>query len=267
MKIAIALLCFLAVPVAAEAQTHNFLDDYETKKGVDDFTASVDLRGQAFVRSTIPNRMLDDYTNYDHVPGQQMDVLVRSNLVWNFTLDTEVYAWIGENQWISRIGLMGELKYQTPLEWISVGYGHHSWHNIDVDIAKYVGHQQDWALLRIDAPKLNLGESSWIRASVEPYYFMGNKEPILIKDMYGPSEEHARYMLALPLIGAVGDFDFEIKSYVQFGKQNRRYGMSAEFVYNFTPFFAAFASVEYFFNPNGKAQDQEGVGIMLRLKR
>ncbi len=266
MKTVIALVFLLAVPLTAYAQTHSLLDDQPHAK-TENFTAtSVDLSGKYYFHSTVPNRLLDDYHGYDHVPGEQMDVLVRSNLIWGVTLDVDVYAWIGENQWISRIGLMGELRYQTPLEWINIGWGHHSWHNIDVDVARYVGHQQDWALVRIDAPTFTLGEHAWIRASIEPHYFMGNKEPLLIKDMYGPVEDHARTMLALPLVGVIDSFAFEVKPYVQFGKHDRRYGVAAEFIYNFTSYFAVSLSGEYFESTNGRYQDMEAVGIKLRLK-
>ncbi len=266
MRYVIVLACFLVMPLTAMAQTQVFVDDYPTDKNRENFTASVDVRGEYFVQSTIPNRMLDDYSGYSHVAGEQMDLIVRSNLFWGITLDVEPYAWIGENQWISRIGLMGEARYETPVEWISVGYGHHSWHNIDVNAAKYYGHDQNWLLARFDLPKIDFDQRCWIRASFEPCWFSSNRAPILEKSTYGPGEENAFAMTAFPIVGGIYDFGFELKPYIQYGHIHHRCGVSGEFIYNFTDFVAGFISVDYY-EVAGVNRDAIGIGMMLRLKR
>jgi hypothetical protein len=265
---ALFALCFLvAAPLAAQAQTQVFLDDRVHPKDAPDWTAAVDLHGQYFAYNTVPNQMLNDYTGYTGVAGEQMDLLVHAALIYGFRLDVEPYAWIGNNQWISRIGLIGEVSYDTPLEWLSAGYGHHSWHNIDVASASTNGHQSDWFFARVDLPKIEFDEHVFIRFSVKPSVFVDNREPLLFKEVYTVQEPGARAMLGFPVIGAIHDFGFEILPYVQFGPGGQRVGITSEFEYEIVPFLAPFLSAEFVESTNGRRRTAIGIGLTLRLKR
>jgi len=263
----LALGFLLAAPLAAQAQTQVFLDDRVHKKDVEDFTAAVDLRGQYFAYNTVPNQMLNDYTGYTGVAGEQMDILVHAYLLYGFRLDVEPYAWIGNNQWISRIGLIGEVTYDTTLGWLSAGYGHHSWHNIDVAGADTNGHQADWFFARIDLPKIEFDEHITIRFSVKPSVFVDNREPLLIKDMYATREPGARAMLGFPVVGAIHEFGFEILPYVQFGPGGQRVGFTSEFDFEIAPFAAPFLSAEFVESTNGRSRAAIGIGLKIKLKR
>jgi len=267
MRAPLTIAFLLASPLAALAQTQVLVDDRLHKKDVEDFSASVDLRGQYFVYSSIPNRMLNDYTGYRHSANEQMDITAHAYLMYNIRLDVQAYAWIGDNQWISRIGLIGELTYETPIDWISVGYGHHSWHNIDVDSATLIGHQQDMLFARFDLPMIEFDDADYLRFSLKTTYFISNGSPIFLKDIYIPNEVKAWSMIGAPIIGRFHEFYFEILPYVQFADGAQRVGISADFEYEVTPFLAPFISIEFLESSNGRSQSAIGIGLKVKLKR
>ena len=192
---------------------------------------------------------------------------IHAYLLYGFRLDVQTYAWLGDNQWISRIGLIGEVTYETPIDSLSVGYGHHSWHNIDTAGATFLGRQQNWLFARIDLPKIEIDDATFLRFSVKPSVFVTDRDPLFIKDVYGPNEVRAVAMLAFPVIGAIHAFGFEIQPYIQFGGGAQRVGISAEFEYEITPFLAPIFSADFAESTNGRSETMIGIGLKIKFKR
>ena len=246
----LALLCFTPLPIQAQNE---------------DFEISGGIKIKYFLLNEEPDLIKNDYRGYDGAANFEAGLAANLNFFSKISLDVYPYLWYSQENRIARVGLVGEVKYEVWEDWLKIGYGHHSWHNADVDSPHNSGRAQDW--LFADFYFWELSDERWrINFALAPRIFLGNDEPINRKLAYESDEPTAWGELAVRVTGAFYEkIAFNLKPYIQLSSDGGRYGILAELHYNVTNNFSFFVDAHYFttdFDDDLKV----GIGTIIKFK-
>lgn len=266
MKTAMALVILLAAPAALWAQ--------ETETAVEDlkFDASADIKLK-FIPFTNEHDLIKlDYTQYPGTPWFEFGLPAHfrfGGFLRNLKLEAYPYAWVSEENALSRVGLFIDLAYEMLPGNLEAGWFHHSWHNIDVDGPNLKGRAQDalfarWTILSSKTPDQ---DDLDFRLQLEPRIFLNNSEPIDIKTVYTGTEKAASWGIAMPVHLGWNVFELNLRPYVQLATDTTRYGASGELIYNCYSGFSIFIDFHWYTTDSSDADIyMMGVGILLKFR-
>lgn len=253
MKTVIAVLALLISPLAVSAQDDGPLEFLDGE-----------IKIKWISLTNEPDIISNDYTDYEETP--RTEVGFRGHVRLFSEIDIDFYPYFrasGENA-ICWIGLNAQVKYELVSDWLKVGYGHHSWHNADIDTPNGRGRSQDWLFADFNFLNWNIGDLK-TDFHLKPRYFLNNSAPIEIKDVYHHDEPTAIAEIALPIYGEWERFDGCLNPYAQFSKEVNRYGVSGELSFELTSFLSVFAEADYY-TVTGESRYLIAVGISIMFK-
>lgn len=251
MRYWVHLAIFLAFPSLAIAQE-------------DDFQISAEVRAKQFLFNNVPDIIKNDYRDYDGNAGEELGIAINFHLFSRLNIKAYPYFWFSAENHIARIGLWGELNYGIWEDRLKIGYGHHSWHNADIDSPDNDGRAQDWIFADFLFWQPEISESFSLEFHLKPRLFVNNKEPIALKELYSDGEETAFAETMLRISGEWRRLNFDIDPYVQFASGIYRYGIHCETSFKITEIFSIFSDFEYY-----NCEDYRlmvSFGILLKFK-
>ncbi len=252
MRQLVMLAIFLSVPLLASAQD-------------DDFEISGELKLKFFAVNDVPDIVLMDYNNYTGSADGEINFAAHLKILEKLEMDATPYLWFSSENSISRLGIFGNVKYEV-VEDLKVGYGHHSWHNVDLDSAGWK-QAQDWLFLEwnfLDI-ELNKDKEYEINLYLEPRWYFNNGEFIQAKNFYERDDPTAFAELAVHVVGNYRRFSWDLRPYIQTASDAYRYGIKSEVCYSIKEYLGIFISADYY------ATDEDdrtmiGIGLMIKFK-
>lgn len=220
-----------------------------------DFQISAEIKAKYFLLNNEPDLIRADYRGYEGTAGYEAGLLAHFDVFSKFSVDLYPYFWYSEENHLVRVGLKGEAKYEVLRDWLKVGYGHHSWHNADVDTPDNGGRTQDWLLAELNF---------WGPLFLETKLFLGNSHPIEARDFYDGSETEALYEVALAVRGQLWKFDYRLRPYFQASSKSSCYGIDAEVIFPVLKQFSVFADCHYHRSEEDRLM--VGVGVIVKFR-
>lgn len=102
---------------------------------------------------------------------------------------------------------------------------------------------------------------------MEPKFFLGNQDPIRIKEVYDRAtrEDKAFAELAMPITATYWRFELGLRPYVQFAGKVNRYGVSGQLNFNVWGPVLLFVDSQYY-RVASDDRFSAGVGVLIRFK-
>lgn len=257
MKKLFAILAVLAVPTITRAEEKS------------SFSITGDARVKQFLINDEPDQILLDYRDNNDTADQELGLAANAKLLKRLQLDLYPYFWHSQENKISRIGLIGETDLDLWDDRLRIGYGHHSWHNVDQDAPDVGGRAQDWFFAEIDFARHESrkeGKTIWsLNFQLKPKVFWNNKEPTAIKELYDKDYHRAFAELDLPVSLKLDCLEVHLTPYWQFAGGLDRYGVRGELDVKIWKGIWLFADGHYY---RSGSQDRliVGLGVMIRFK-
>lgn len=230
------------------------------------FYVSGEVRSKFFLQSDEPDLILNNYTHYNNRPDEEIIFLGYFQFPKNLTVDTHPYFWYSHYKGISRIGLQLKSQYELFNDF-RLGYGHHSWHNADVD-GPSNGRQQDWALANYYFGQSKLGPVE-IQFWGEIRGYFKNNYPAEIKDLYvGYDELTAQIEFVLPFRVKFYGFVIDLLPSQQFTSRefsDSRFELKAELSYPLSEVLIVFSNIWYY-RIHGEDRLSVGIGLGIKFK-
>ena len=233
------------------------------------FSITGDARVKQFLINNEPDQILLDYRHNDATADQELGLAVSAKLLKRLQLDLYPYFWHSRENKISRIGLIGETDLDLWDDRFRIGYGHHSWHNVDQDAPDVGGRAQDWFFAEWDFfhdEYIEDGKTVLsVNLQIKPKFFWNNKEPTAIKELYEKDYHRAFAELDLPMDLKLDCLEVHLTPYWQFAGGLDRYGVRSELDVKVWKGVWLFADGHYY---RSGSQDRwiVGLGLMLRFK-
>lgn len=250
MRYLTALAALLILPSLALAQD-------------DDFQISGELKLKYFVVNDVPDIVMSDYSGYSGAADAEISFSAHLKILEKLEVDGAPYMWLSVENNISRLGFLGTTRYEI-LEDFKVGYGHHSWHNVDMDSAGWK-QAQDWLFLEWNFWDIEIDKDKKYEANfyLEPRWYFNNGEFIQAKDFYDRDDPTAFAEISLHAIGNYKKLSWDIRPYFQLATDAYRFGVESEISYSIKKYLAAFISVDYYATDE---DDRTMIGIDLMIK-
>lgn len=235
----------------------------------DIFSITGDARVKQFLINDEPDQIQMDYRDNNDTADQELGLSAHARLLKRLQLDLYPYFWHSRENKISRIGLIGELDCDLWDDTLRVGYGHHSWHNVDQDAPDVGGRAQDWFFAEWDFLKYEYREDDEtvlrVNLQIKPKIFWNNKEPTAIKELYEKDYHRAFAELDMPMDLTMDCLEIHLTPYWQFSGGLDRYGVRGEVDVKVWKGIWLFADGHYY---RSGSQDRliVGLGLMLRFK-
>lgn len=230
-----------------------------------------DIRIKSFLINDEPDLMRNDYANYDGKANYELRLRNYASFSDTLKLNAEPYLWSSEKNQISRLGLIGELKhlvagpFNPDVYESCIGYGHHSWHNADVDSPNNEGRQQDWLFAQFHHFRFWSCSESRLDIYSEIRFYLNNKQPIEIKDRYGNDEEAAHTQIGFRVRLQWHEWLTDFRPYWQISYNHSLFGFRNEFAYSINNKFSLFLETDYY-RIHNEDRSQIAIGTMAKFK-
>ena len=147
---------------------------------------------------------------------------------------------------------------------MKIGYGHHSWHNADIDSTGRK-QAQDWFFAEWNFWKIDINKESEVNFYLEPRWYVNNGEFIQAKDIYNSDDPVAFGELSLHVIGNYNKISWDLRPYIQTASDAYRYGIKSEICYSIKEWVGVFLSVDYY-TTDEDDRTMIGIGLMFKFK-
>ncbi len=230
----------------------------------DDFQISGELKVKYFAVNDEPDILKLDYSDYNDSAEGGISFSAHLKIVNRLEIDGTPYLWYSRENSIARLGFFGTVKYEIWEDHLKIGYGHHSWHNADIDSTGRK-QAQDWFFAEWNFWEVNIDESSKVNFYLEPRWYFNNGEFIQAKTIYDSDDPTAFAEASLRVAGNYHKLSWNLRPYAQFASDAYRYGVQGEISYSITNYLAFFIDANYY-STDVEDRMMIGIGIMFKFK-